>query len=70
MLEPYKKLDDKERFKRTLGISILTVVLIIWLFAFSNFTILIKLFLTFILIVAGIYQTRRDYKRMKKEESI
>ncbi|MFC3210664.1 hypothetical protein [Planomicrobium okeanokoites] len=68
MLESYRKLNSKEKLKRTLGISVLTIILIVWLFAFSDFSILIKLIFTFMLIVAGVYQTLRDYKKFKEDE--
>lgn len=68
MFKTYQSLDPKGRLKRSIGVSVFSLFLIILLFAFPKFPPRINLIFAFVLIVVGIYQIQRDYRNSREEE--
>ena len=67
MIRPYYKLNNEEKFKRTVYVGIFSIPLIIFMFISETFSLRINLLATAAIVISFVYQLWRNYKDMNRE---
>lgn len=63
----YSKLDNKGKFRRTMFLNFFAIIAIILLFLTPQLPLLVKVSLSLLIVIVGIYQIKRDYLKLQKK---